>query len=308
MTKDTSAGQVNYSYEKQEGDEKVEAYGLKDLGWDKVPTDIIDKSVFDLISLKGKKAIVTGAGGIGLGRALSHRLAGLGAEVVMVDINEHVFENAKEVAEKWNTKTYPLIADLMNFESVAQMFKEAAELLGGRIDILINNANYTIGGPFEKFTESDIRASVDGPFTSVIYCCRHVCDYMIPQKSGRIINIASESAMRSDNVDISIYAASKSGVMGLTRSLAGELAKHNIIVNGVAPGVMLHSRLRDMFENPTPETLGVRKSMVISTEDTLFKRVSIPEEVANTVAFLCSDAASYINGQNIMNGGGMVVT
>lgn len=308
MTIESNSEKVNNSQATQNVDAKVEAYGLKELGWDRVPTDIVDKTVIDLLSLKGKKAIVTGAGGVGLGRALSHRLAGLGAEVVMVDISEQVFENAKEVAEKWNVKTYPLLADLTKYDSVGHMFKEAAELLGGQIDILINNANYTIHGPFENFSESDIRTSVDGPFTSVIYCCRHACDYMIPQKSGRIINIASEAAVRSDNIDISIYGASKSGVMGLTRSLAGELAKYNITVNGVCPGLMLHEQLRGIFEQPIPETLGVRKLMVKGAEDTLLQRVSIPEEVANTVAFLCSDAASYINGQNIMNGGGMVVT
>ncbi len=300
-------GTVNYEHVAQEDDEKIESYGLKELGWDKVPTDIGEKKMTDLLSLKGKRVVVTGAGGAGLGFAISNRLADLGAEIAMVDINPAVVDKAKEVAEKWNAKTHPLIADLMDFTAVGKMFKEANELMGG-IDILINNANYTIGGPFEKFTEQDIRASVDGPYTSVIFCCRHVCDYMIPQKSGRIINISSESAVRSDNVDISIYAASKSGVNGLTRSLAGELAKYNIIVNGISPGVMLHSQLREVFENPVPETLGVRKSMVLSTEDCLLKRVSIPEEVATTVAFLCSDAASFIDGQNIMNGGGMTVS
>lgn len=303
----SGSGTVNYEHVAQEDDQKIESYGLKELGWDKVPTDIGEKRMTDLLSLKGKRVVVTGAGGAGLGFAISNRLADLGAEIAMVDINPAVTQKAKEVAEKWNAKTHPIVADLMNFEAVGKAFKEANELMGG-IDVLINNANYTIGGPFEKFTEQDIRASVDGPYTSVIFCCRHVCDYMIPQKSGRIINISSESSVRSDNVDISIYAASKSGVNGLTRSLAGELAKYNIIVNGISPGVMLHSQLREVFENPVPETLGVRKAMVLSTEDCLLKRVSIPEEVATTVAFLCSDAASFIDGQTIMNGGGMTVS
>lgn len=300
-------GTVNYEHVAQEDDEKIESYGLKELGWDRVPKDIGGRKMMDLLSLKGRRVVVTGAGGVGLGFAISNRLADLGAEITMMDINPAVTDKAKEVAEKWNAKTHPIIADLMDFEAVGKAFKAANELMGG-IDILVNNANYTIGGPFEKFTEKDIRASVDGPYTSVIFCCRHVCDYMIPQRSGRIINISSESAVRSDNVDISIYAASKSGVNGLTRSLAGELAKYNIMVNGISPGVMFHSQLRGVFENPVPETLGVRKSMVVSTEDCLLKRVSIPEEVATTVAFLCSDAASFIDGQNIMNGGGMTVS
>ena len=301
-----AVGSVNYEHEAQEDDEKIASYGLKDLGWDKVPTEIIDTKMSDLISLKGKRIVVTGAGGPGLGFCLSNRLADMGAEVCMVDINPAVIDKAKQVAEKWGAVTHPVIADLMDYDKVGEMFKEANELMGG-IDVLINNANYTVGGPFEKFTKEDIDKSVNGPYTSVIYCCRHVCDYMIPQGGGRIINISSESAVRSDNNDISIYAASKSGVMGLTRSLAGELAKFNIIVNGVAPGVMLHSQLQAMFTNPDPSTLGVRKSMVISTDDCILKRVSLPDEVATTVAFLCSDACTFIVGQNILNGGGMTV-
>ncbi len=288
--------------------EMVESYGLKELGWDNVPTWIEGKKVTELMDLTGKTAIVTGAGGVGLGFAISNRLAGLGANVVMVDISEKVVEKAKLVSEKWNAKTHPIICDLMDFDAVAAMFKEASEWCGGKIDILVNNANFTVCGPFQNFTKEDIRTAVDGPYTSVIYCCRHACDYMIPQKSGKIINISSESSVRSKNVDMSIYAASKSGVNGLTRSLAGELAPYGITVNCVSPGVMLHSELRELFENPVDATLGVRKSMVVSTQDALLGRVSIPEEVANTVAFLCSDAASFIDGQNIMNGGGMVVT
>ena len=287
-------------------DEHVDSYGLKELGWDRVPHNIADKTFSELMNLDGKRIIVTGAGGPGLGFQISSRLAQLGAEVVLTDINEAVNDKAKEVAEKWNAKTHAITADLMDYNEVANMFKKANDLMGG-IDILINNANFTRGSPFEKFDEKAIRESIDGPYTSVVFCCRHVCDYMISQGSGRIINISSESSVRSDNVDISIYASSKAAVNGFTKSLAGELAKYNIIVNCVAPGVMLHSQLKGMFENPVPETLGVRKSMVISTEDCLLKRVSIPAEVANTVAFLCSDAATFIDGQVIMNGGGMTV-
>jgi 3-oxoacyl-[acyl-carrier protein] reductase len=283
-------------------------YTLKDLGWDRVPLDIVDKKVTDLMDLTGKKAIVTGAGGIGLGRAIAHRLAALGAEVVLAGIHDNVVSAAEEVAKKWNAKTHAVMADLMDYEQVGRMFKEANEALGGRIDILVNNANKMIGGPFESMSYEDIRTSIDGPYASVVYCCRHVCDYMIPQKAGRIINISSESSQRAKNVDLSLYAASKAGVNGLTRSLAGELGRYGIIVNCVNPGIMAHSRLRSYFENPDPRLDGARESITISLGDTLLGRVSIPEEVANTVAFLCTDAASYIVGQNIMNGGGTVVT
>lgn len=285
----------------------VDSYGLKELGWDRVPTWMEDKGLLDLMSLKGKVAVITGAGGPCLGRALCHRLASLGADIVLVGRHiENITAVGKEVAEKWNVKTYPIVCNLTDYEAVGKMFKEVNDVFG-HIDILINNANATVGGPFHKFTEEMIRESIDGPYTSVVYCCRHVCDYMIPQGYGRIINISSESSERSKNVNLSVYASSKAGVNGLTRCLAGELAPYGILVNGVAPGVMFKKSLRDMFENPTEENKGVRQSMVYTTQDTILGRVSIPEEVANTVAFLCTDATSYIAGQTIMNGGGSVV-
>lgn len=99
----------------------------------------------------------------------------------------------------------------------------------------------------------------------------------------------------------------REGVIGLTRLLASELAPYGIQVNGVAPGAMMHAHLRGYFENPSddPRMVAVRKSIVMSAQECVQKRVSIPWEVANTVAFLCTDACSYINGQMIMNGGGI---
>lgn len=280
---------------------KVDAYGIEEMGWDKVPFDIVDKTVIELMSLKGKKAIVTGASGVGLGFAVANRLAGLGADVVMVGRSNKIYDNAKYVAEKWGVNTYPLQCDLTDYDAVGEMFKKANELMG-RIDILINNAMSTHNGPFHIFDEKMIRESIDGSFTSQVFCCRHVCDYMMKQKSGRIINIGSESAYRAKNPDIGLYAATKGGIISLTRTLAGELAPYGIIVNSVVPGLMFHSDLRKVFENPTPENYEVRKLMVLGNQDCLAGRAGMPEEVANTVAFLCTDAASYIYGQNICNG------
>lgn len=285
----------------------TEQYGLKELGWDRVPTDIIDKRVTDLMDLTGRVAVVTGAGGPCLGQALCNRLAGLGADIVLVGRHiENITEVGKQVSERWGVNTYPICCDLLDYDAVAEMFKEAYDKTG-RIDILVNSANFNAGAPFDKMTEEQIRISVDGPYTSVINTCRHVCDYMIPAGGGKIINISSEASQRSKNVNLSVYGASKSGVNGLTRSLAGELAPYGIIVNGVAAGVMFKKSLRAMFENPTDENLGIRASMVGTIQDTIIGRVSIPEEVANTVAFLATDAASYIAGQTIFNGGGSVV-
>lgn len=282
-------------------------YTLNELGWDKVPFDIIDKSLIDLMSLKGRAVVVTGAGGPCLGQAICHRIAGLGADLVLVGRTLSKLEAvAADVEAKWGVKTYCIACDLTKYDEVAAMMKEAYEAFG-RIDVLVNNANFNASGAFQDFTEEQIRLSVDGPYTSIINCCRHVCDYMIPAGGGKIVNVSSEASRRSKNTGLTIYGASKSGVNGLTRGLAAELAPYGILVNGVAPGVMFKESLRNMFENPEEWNLPIRKSMVGTVNDTIVGRVSIPEEVANTVAFMCTDAVSYIAGQTIFNGGGSVV-
>lgn len=287
--------------------DNVDSITLNDLGWDKVPTQIIDKRVTDLMDLSGRVAVVTGAGGPCLGQALCNRLAGLGADIVLVGRHpDNIGRVAEEVSSKWGVKTHTLTCELTDFDQVGEMFAKANEW-AGHIDILVNSANFNAGGPFQTFTEDQIKLSVEGTYTSVINCCRHVCDYMIPQGHGKIINISSEASRKAKNPALTIYGASKAGVNGLTRSLAAELAPYGIIVNGVAAGVMFKKSLRDMFENPTEQNLGIRLSIVDTVKDTILGRVSIPEEVANTVAFLATDAASYIAGQVIFNGGGATV-
>lgn len=288
-------------------EKELDEITLDDVGWNKVPTEIIGKSVTELMDLHGRVAVVTGAGGDCLGQALCHRLAGLGADIALVGRTESKLERvAGLVAEKWGVETRCFPADLMDYDETERVFKEIHDSFG-RIDILVNNANYTVGGAFPEMTEGQIRACVDGPYTSMIYSCRHAAPYMIADGGGKIVNISSESSERAKNMGISLYAASKSGVNGLTRSLADELAPYGIVVNGVAPGVMFKKGLRDMFEHPTAENRPIRESMAHTVGDTIVGRVSIPEEVANTVAFLCTDACSYIAGQTIMNGGGSVV-
>lgn len=283
-------------------------YTLQDLGWDRVPLWMEGKTIADMISLKGKTALVTGAGGIGLGKDIAHSLAGLGAEVVLVDIIESVHDVAKEVAEKWGVKTHSFVCDLTKYDEVGKLFEKTYKVItGGKLDILVNNANFNRAGAIQTMTEEDIKISTEGPYLTQVNCCVHALKHMIENHSGKIINIGTEASRKISNPGLALYAAAKGGVISLTRTLASELAPYGIQVNGVAPGVMMHSRLRGYFENPSddPRMKAVRKSIVESAQETLFQRVSIPWEVANTVAFLCTDACSYITGQMIMNGGGI---
>ncbi len=280
---------------------------LEDLGWDRVPLWMEGKPLTELISLKGRTALVTGAGGIGLGRDIANALAGLGAEVVLVDILESVHETAEQVAKKWNVKTHSLVCDLTDFDAVGEMFEKAYEMIGGKLDILINNANFNRAAQVQNYTAEDIRISTEGPYLTQVNCCVHVSKHMIANRSGKIINIGTEASRKTSNPGLLLYAAAKGGVLSLTRSLAAELAPYGIQVNGVAPGVMMHERLRGYFamENPPEQLILAKKSIAESAGETMVKRVSIPWEVANTVAFLCTDACSYIYGQMIMNGGGI---
>ena len=118
-------------------------YTLQDLGWDRVPTWMEGKPLSEMISLKGKTALVTGAGGIGLGRDIANSLAALGAEVVLVDILEDVHQTAKDVAAKWGVKTHSIVCDLTKYDEVGKMFETAYGMItGGKLDILVNNANF----------------------------------------------------------------------------------------------------------------------------------------------------------------------
>jgi 3-oxoacyl-[acyl-carrier protein] reductase len=157
------------------------------------------------------------------------------------------------------------------------------------------------------FTEDQIDTTIRGALLSVVYFLRCACDYMIPQGYGKIVNISSESSYSKNNENIVLYAATKSAMNGLTRGLANELAPFGIMVNGVAPGLMFHDQLRYVFDYPTEENLGVRQTMCQGVADTICKRPSLADKVANTVVYLASDANTYIYGQTILNGGGINV-
>lgn len=281
--------------------------------WDeaRIPLDSIDKRVTDLLDLRGKRAVVTGGAGINLGQACVNRLAGLGADVAVVDLSaEQVRERgfsrhpdapdaegvAASAAARWGTKVIPIHGDVMEWDGVRAVMSAAAVELGG-IDILVNNAADVVVADFADFSAADIDRSVRGTLTGPMYCSRAVLDYMIPQGWGRIINVGSEAGSTAFH-QLTVYGALKAGLAQFTRFLGKELGPQGIHVTGVNAGSMWGPG-RPLTDD-TPATLYPRARTGI-------QRYELPEEVANMVAFLASEAASAMTGVMIDMGGGMAV-
>lgn len=281
--------------------------------WDesRIPVASIDKRVTELLDLRGKKAIVTGGAGVNLGQACVNRLAGLGADVAVVDLAPRdaeesgrqrwaappdAFAVAEAAAAKWDATVIALHGDATDWDSIAGTFQEAHERLGG-FDILVNNAADAVVGDFATMTRADIDRTARGTLVGPIYCSRIALDYMLPQGSGRIINIGSEAGAAAMPW-LTLYGSMKGGLATFTRFLGKEVARHGVHVLGVNAGSMWGPN-RPMTP-PGPEVLYARARTGI-------QRLELPEEVANMVAFLASDAASAMAGSVVDMGGGMSV-
>ncbi len=278
---------------------------LKEIRADLLPAHIKTKRVTELMDLGGKKAVVTGAGGPGLGQACAHRLAGLGAAVAVVDLSEEgATRVATEVRERWGGEAVAVQGNVFEWDQAQRIVRESRERLGG-LDILVNNVGGGPAGPFAKQTKDEIDLAVHMTLMGTLYCSRAALDVMIPQRSGRIINVASEGG-RIGMKNLAVYNACKSGVIGFTRNLAHEVAPYGIYVLGVCPGIMLHETLKAILRDPDAYP-GAWESMMEGFSRVPLGRPSEPEEVANMVAFLASEAASYMCGVSVSMGGGMAM-
>lgn len=275
------------------------------MGFDRLPTHIIDKRVSELLDLSGQKAIVTGAGGDGLGQATANRLAGSGADVALIGRTlEKVERRAEEITQRWGVKTVAIRADMSDWDQVHRAVRESREALGG-LDIMVNNPVMVAAGPFEKHTKEEIDRTVLGSLTMMMYGAHAALEHLLPQGSGRIINIGAVGG-RVQQRGLTVYCSCKAGVIGFTRNLAHEVAPRGVNVLGVAPGIMIKPDMKRMILDPQNDQERTGRASILEsiTNQVQLGRVCLPEEVANMVAYLASEAANYMCGQTIDVAGG----
>lgn len=247
------------------------------------------------MNLKNRRAIVTG-GSRGIGKAIVLELASKGCDVVFTYHSS--VEAAKSVeieSEKLGVKILGIQADAAQYSEAEKTINFTLEKLGG-LDILVNNAGITKDNLLIRMSEKDFDAVVSANLKSVFNYTKASLKQMISQRYGRIINISSVVALIG-NPGQANYVASKSGVIGFTKSTAKELASRNITVNAVAPGYIS----TDMTEKLNEK----QKEAIINLIP--LKRIGAPEDVAKVVSFLASDQADYLTGQVISVDGGMAM-
>ncbi|WP_297631894.1 3-oxoacyl-[acyl-carrier-protein] reductase [uncultured Clostridium sp.] len=245
--------------------------------------------------LKGKNAIVTGATR-GIGREIARKLAALGANILInYRSNDKEAEELKKELENMNVKVEVYKCDISDLEKVLEMIQYAKEKFE-KIDIMVNNAGITKDTLVLRMKEEDFDNVIDVNLKGVFNCIKAITPIMVKQRSGSIINMSSVVGITGNAGQIN-YAASKAGVIGMTKSLAKELGGRGIRVNAVAPGFIETDMTEDLNEKYKEE---IKKALPL-------KRLGKAEDVANLVAFLAGEESSYITGQVINVDGGMVM-
>ena len=245
------------------------------------------------MNFSGKTAIVTG-GSRGIGRAVCLELAKGGANVVLCYAgNESAANDAVAACEALGAKALAVRCDVADAGEVKALVDTAVKAFG-RVDILVNNAGITRDGLLLTMREEDFDAVVATNLRGTFLCMKAVARPMMRQRYGRIVNLSSVVGLRGNAGQVN-YAASKAGVVGMTKSLAKELASRNVTVNAVAPGFIETDMTAAMPESAKTATLAAIP----------MQRLGAAEDVARAVAFLASDEAAYITGQVLAIDGGM---
>ena len=245
--------------------------------------------------LKNKIALITGAGR-GIGRAIAIALAKEGAEVVInYNGSEERAKEVKQTIEENGGKASIYKCNVSDFVACEAMIKDIVKEYG-HLDILVNNAGITKDGLIMKMKEEDFDSVLNVNLKGTFNTIRHSARQMLKQRSGKIVNISSVSGILG-NVGQANYAASKAGVIGLTKTMARELGSRGITVNAIAPG-FIDTEMTEVLSEEIREN---------ACKQIILGRFGKPEDIANTAVFLASDKADYITGQVISVDGGMNV-
>ena len=246
-------------------------------------------------TMEGKIAVVTGASR-GIGKAIDVKLASKGATVVInYNGSRERAEEVKNEVESAGGKAVIIQCNVADFDACKE-FIETVIKEQGRIDILVNNAGITKDGLIMKMKEEDFDSVLNVNLKGTFNTIRHSARQMLKQRSGKIINISSVSGILG-NVGQANYAASKAGVIGLTKTMARELGSRGITVNAIAPG-FVDTEMTEVLSEEIREN---------ACKQIILGRFGKPEDIANTAVFLASDKADYITGQVISVDGGMNV-
>lgn len=250
----------------------------------------------DLFNLEGKVAVITGAGG-GIGGAIAHALAGYGADIMAVDRNLESARSNADLIKKMGRRAVAYGLDITDVAEIEKM-TDAAVVEFGRIDILVNSAGINIRKAVIDLRQEDWDPVLEVNLKGAVFCCRAAARVMIKQNKGKIINIASISS-RLGHPDRCAYAASKGGLVQVTKVMATEWAKYNICVNAISPAAV-----------DTPFINGLKKNRDRLNREMAripLGRIAIPEDMMGAAVFLSSDASNFITGHNLFIDGGRTV-
>ncbi|HOW23250.1 MAG TPA: 3-oxoacyl-[acyl-carrier-protein] reductase [Sedimentibacter sp.] len=239
-----------------------------------------------------KTAVITGASR-GIGAVIAKRLNELNYNLVLnYRTNTALMEELINNFTNKESKNIIVQCDISLYEDAKKLIDEAFRTFG-RVDVLINNAGITKDNILPLMTEEEFDRVIDINLKGTFNCCKHVAKIMMKQKEGRIVNISSVVGLAGNPGQVN-YSASKAGIIGMTKSIARELGKKNILVNAVAPGF-----IKTEMTDGIPDEIKAKM-----LESIPLQRFGLPEDIADCVEFLISDKASYITGQVISVNGG----
>ena len=247
------------------------------------------------MNLENMSAIVTG-GSLGIGSSIALRLAKYGANVA-INFRKHR-EEADAVVEEiraMGRKGLAVQADISQFDDAANMINQVREEFGG-LDILVNNAGINWDGVIWKMTEEQWDTVLDINLKGYFNYIRHAAPIFREQKHGKIVNVTSINGIRGKFGQAN-YTSSKAGIIGLTKTIARELGKYSVNVNAIAPGLILTEMMKEAPDSVKEAALN----------EIVLKRIGLPEEVADVVAFLCSDMSRHVTGEVIKVDGGQYI-